>query len=789
MAVLTILIFSFSRIARSQAVETHHHLLTKTADLLARSAMEIVVSRLGSGFEDTLLREAAALYEPSRTPGQPISVGETLADELRRDLNVFFGQCEEIHPLPGLDREPPTCTQVKIEFQPKQPLIPNFQAGLARDPVEKWGEFTVSCSVSYHGLTRQGTAGRRFFLVSMVPGPYCRFTLFAPFTPWEFSYNALGVDSAGNVDTTYVHPWPRPIAFSGPLILKNATSPQAVPAPDDARDLENHGWVFLGPAPKKGESTRSEPVFLKLPEGYHPVTGGNFHYKLPPLEVGPQKIQVLPPERVVDPENLVSPEEKGFSEFSWGTRYQGFFTNYMGDRAGAHSLLLWDVLTGPRWLCASSWLMPYGNGEFPSRTLIVGPVLAGYLKLYFIKGQFPDGKKYAGIIRGVPVQEAYDSRKRIDTIPQYVLPVDFLYNSLFKKPTTTPIGWDSFQKVYPYSSIPHPRKMGPLEHPVAFNRYFDFMKYEAGTNPDKPLPPMDEQPSLAGTVYDDKPRCVPCASRMRTPQLAQVKGLHPSENVKIMLPKRKGVPDTDNDAIFFHGSLKEYDIQNHKKEGLYYRVTHVIDLSEIDPGKEQARFQDEVFRPATPDDPCPAGSWIPKRSGIIAVLRRTAGDLPPLEFPGKIFVNRSMVLLIPKGDVVIPATITTGTPPRLQNLFSLILAGGDIRLGPEVEEIHGYLAALRPGPGFQAGGGRILSVAPPHPKPLAIVGGLAAWEMGLYYEAGQDPRSVGTTMEHFPQGGTITYNGYLNPASPLYHRSLTLIYEDQPWTVTFSGGS
>ncbi len=788
-SLLGILLFSFNKMVQNQAVEAHHHLLAKSADLLARSAMEIIVSRMGSGFEEALMREVESLYARNIDPEKGVLLGQKLADELKQDLNAYLAQCNEFSFIAELDKKPPACTEVKVEFRNKGLLIPNFDTQIARDPSEKRGEINVSCVISYHGLKRKVISSRNYFLVSMVPGPYCRFTLFAPFTPWEFSFNALGVAHSGSVDASYVHPWPKSIPFTGPLVLNNATAAQKIESPDDEQDLQNSGWVFLGPAPKKGDTTRSEPIYLKIPSGYDNKSGGAFHYLLPPVLVGSKKLEALPQERVEDPAHLSTAEEKGFASFQFGTKYEGFFTVMKGDQSGAQGLLLWDVVNGPRWLCASTWLMPFGNRDFPSRTLIIGPVLAGYLKIYTIQGEDRNGKKFAGIIRGLSSEETYRSENRIDTLPSEVAPFDFRYNALFKQPSTTPIGWKSFQTVYPYSSIPHPQKMGPVGKPVAFNRLFDFMKYAKATDEKKPLIPMDEMPSLAGSAYDDKPRSVPCSARMRAEELSKVKGLHPSENVKIMLPKTDGVEDSSNDAVYFHGSLKEYDIQKQEKEGLYFRITHSVDLTDVEASKEQERFQDSIFRPSTSDDPCKAGFFVPKRSGIISVERKLGKDSLPLKFPGKIFVDKSMVLFIQQGGVTITETITTGDPPKPGNLFSVVTADGDILIDPKVQEIHAYLAAMGPGKGFGAGGSRILSTSATNKTPLKIFGGMAAWEMGLYYEQSQDPRTVGTTMEHFSAGGSVTYNGYFNPSSPLYKRSRSLIFEDSPWTIQFAGGS
>lgn len=788
---------TFSYQVQHETRLSHHHLIAKTADFLARSALEIVIAKLGNGLEERLAKEAPGLYlRKSDTDTAAMSQG--LADELKDDLNVVLAQLGDIN-YQILGRECPTCTDVKVEFKVKELITPVFEAQLSRDPVEKLGEVSISCSIRYHGVTRKIVSSREFKLVSMVPGPYSRFTLFVPHTPMEFSYNSLGVDYTGAVDGSYVHPWPNPVRYSGPLVIKNATAPQEVGEADDETDLQNHGWVFLGPVPDQNGTGRTGAFYLKLSSGYNSFSGGNFHYLLPPCLFGAKKVERLPYQKIEDPEHFTTPEEKNWPEFMFLSRYEGFFTRMEGDTTGAQGLGLWDAANGPRWKCASSWVMPYGNRDHPSRTLIVGPALAGFLKAYFFKGPNRQvTKDFLGIIRGMSTQINYDQDEKIRTIPpsddDSVLAYFFRYAALFKKPTTPPFGWESFTRVFPYSSIPQ-YTLGEPAQPIAYNKYFDFMKYASFNAAVKSLPPMKAPPSLSDAGYDEKSRLVPNSKEMR-PSEAQtgdsqaVAGIHPWKNVKILLPKSDEVDDSNDDAVYFHGDLGDYNIQDTSKEGLFRRITNTIDLTNIAAGEQDKWFQSALFRPSNADDSCGTGFWIPSRSGIFYVQRPENADQPQLSLPGKIYVDKPLIILINKGNIVIRDTITTGNPARLENLFSIVAIDGDILVDPQTTEIHAYLTALKPGNNFAGGGGRLLSTSKLETNSLNITGGLAAWEIGLYFNSNDDPcTGKGTTMEHFPAGGSITYNPYFNPSSPLYERSRTLIFQDAPWMIQYQGGS
>ena len=276
--------------------------------------------------------------------------------------------------------------------------------------------------------------------------------------------------------------------------------------------------------------------------------------------------------------------------------------------------------------------------------------------------------------------------------------------------------------------------------------------------------------------------------------------MHPSELVIRYSPIDGAAP---HDNFFFEGDLRDFTIPafSHPTapNPLRARVTHLVDLSKCTsrPAEEtllsSLLFALKVFPPASPPPGHPlavAGSWyIPKQPGIFFIKRRRDGSGNPasdhLSLPGQIYLPTSAVLILEKGDLVIPSKIISplvdGAP---YNLFSLVALEGNIILKTS-SEIDAYLVALKKGSGFSSPGGRLLSDG--GITRMNIVGGLAIWEMGLY--SAPSPTTVATTMNNFPDGGSLTYNPRFNPSLPgFYEQSRMFIMEDKASSIVVSGG-
>jgi len=796
--VLGVFVFTFNQLVVNQNIRTHHELLVQTADLLGQSSVQLIVNRFKQGLEPILRQEAPALFQPISTTGaepKECDLSASICGQFKSEIQTFLNQLDEVQFFKGLFKHLPNCTDVRVVFRLQKSIHPTFSIQQTRDPVEKKGEMIVSCTIEFHGISRKVTATRHFSLVSMVPGPFCRFTLYAPFSPWPHCYTALGICYNGEVDTKYEHPFPQPQSFKGPLILNNSLEKFDIgKSRDDESDLQNRGWVFIGPSP-------DEAVFLKISNGYNSYSGGSFHFMMPPGTSPNGKYKVIPPEVIEDPSNF-NQNAADFKPYLIGKQMMGFYTqvDYGNQQLGAAAMGLWDKdlwpkngnwLSTDRWRCACSWIYPYGNMANPSRTLIIGPVLVGFLVAYFARNLAPEVTSWQkGFFSPPPPKDSYNPEDRISSVGD-PFPIAFRYRSVFLQPPPPSLaqGYTSLERVSPWCSISNPDAPVPTEG-IAFNTFFDFMRYDKQPDDKKPFPDYQGEPSLASAKYDQKPRCVPNSILARETN-PNIPGLHPSEDVKILLPKSNTVEDTNQDQLYFHGSLREYNfpIDFGYAVGAVPRVTHILDLQMLDDAdQENDRVRDFLFRPSTERDECKTGFWIPRRSGIFYILRpkdiKSGGK--KMVLPKNIFLDKSLMIVSIHGDMLISGDITTSlpetggieTPPKGENLLSLIPLDGDIYLGPEAKKIHAYLAPIGPGREGGAGGNRLLADQKPFSNKLDIFGGLAAWEIGLYKTAGEDPRDCGTTMNSFPKGGMITYNPYFNPSAPTYEESRKLIVDD-----------
>ena len=179
--------------------------------------------------------------------------------------------------------------------------------------------------------------------------------------------------------------------------------------------------------------------------------------------------------------------------------------------------------------------------------------------------------------------------------------------------------------------------------------------------------------------------------------------------------------------------------------------------------------------------------WVPQRTGIFYVRRRgvaVGGD--QLELPGKIYVHQPLIIIVEDGDLKIPKEIRSkqvnGAPEKL---FTLIARTGNIYIDT-VSQLDAYLVALARGPLGRnyRGGGRVL--AGTGVTKLNIFGGLAAWELGQYYNSSDVPTG-GSPIDQFYKGGRLQYNPRFNPAAPTYAESHVFVMEDKASEMLITG--
>lgn len=825
--ILAVFIFSYNRMVRQQNRMAHREQLGEVAGRLSLNGVNMLAEYINSGIGiDPLIRSVApVLFTNDPIPANRLipglivtGAGTTVFDKVLNDYNVYL---EQLDHLKGVLGESPVCTEMGISFEAVEQISPGTsdeQRQAGRDPVEKSGEAVLMCNVSYAGLKRIAKIRRQFKLISMVPGVYSRFSLFVPYTPNVESFNSVGTKYNGDIDTGYEHPIPFPLKYQ-PLRIFNGTDSYITgEVPDAKRDLANRGWIFLGPS--RETVGVDGPVLLKVPSGYNnssslvtPAAGGHFLFSRPVEKPNPSpppvKFLVIPPEILLPG----SPPDFSFDNLPIfqaiiGGLYQGFYTldpeKANGD-LGAGSAGLWSGLTTDatnRYLCASSWLMPFGDKDRPSRTLVVGNVLAGFLKFYFIKDATNDPPLYSGKIT---------TRRRLSSDPGTAAvysPADKIegwaaaptYGDVFLNPTSGEIGYDSFAKVVPRCFTSVEIIAGQLA-PVSFNAFFDCLMYPGD------FPGIWTFPDFSGAGYVpmimrnptvNQPFFIPRCADLDLP--GGVKGVHPTEMV-IRFTETDGANPHDN--YYFEGDLAQFTIPAFSNTAvpnpLKNRVTHLVDLSKCTSRAAEESLLSNLlfalkvypFSAPPPDHPlAAAGSWyVPKQPGNFFIKRRRDGAGNPasdrLSLPGQIFLTTSAIIILEKGDLVIPAKILSplqdGVPV---SLLSLIAIEGNIVLTTN-SEIDAYLVALKRGLGFSSPGGRLLSDS--GITRMNIVGGLAIWEMGLYQAP--SPTTVATTMNNFPEGGTITYNPRFNPSSPqFYPQSRLFIMEDKASSIVVAGG-
>jgi len=759
--VAVVFLFAYNFVARRDSVKAHHERLGETNSLLALSIADLIFQQLHSrpAFYNSLVDQNFLCS----TSCQDYQVDSTRISLLIKTINDNLAQ------FPDQLGGTPRCDDLAITFSEIQPIAPSqavdqLQAG--RDSAEKSGIMTVKVKVDYLGLMRSATVKRQFRVVSMVPGPFARFTLFTAFTPWFFGYNAIGTHLDGTVDSSYTHTLPGNVKFSAPLKLINGVDSEN----EKATVMKQRGWVFLGPV---AQGSDNAPLLLQIPAGYG-SNGGHFHFAKPVVNAGGKPI--VPPGDIVDQAGIYNLSS---NNLRMGSTFSGFFTDSDAGKSAAE-LGVWPQIDArPKWECASTWLFPYGDQANPSRTLIIGPVLAGFLRYHFLESQDKLWRMIIADSSFEPVAAIANAGYKADAnhpaytaaaadsdavVPRYI----DVFNG----------GENAFNQVRPI--VVHPS----YSLPVAFNLLFDFMEYPTGNYVYPSL--KGEMINIAG--YMRQPFFttmtagdIPDINHMNSPEFPNPKGIHrfSGEGSVITLNDSALPAGTSTlDKIYFKGNLKDFAlISNEQARNLPGRTTHLIDIRDREAAQEDKAFHESVFIKRN-------GVYYPQFNGIMLVRRSEVnGAARALTMPAPLELDRSLVIMVDNGDLLISGPITSpmaatygGEAP--QHLLTLAALQGNIQLGT-AQEIHACLVALKHGTG-QGDGGRLLSASNNHE--INIFGGLAVHEMALYPASG-----FRTTMADFYRGGTIRYNPRFNPSSDFYREYRTLIVADKSDLIKFQG--
>ena len=439
---------------------------------------------------------AAGFCTPDGKPSNPSYWLDRVAADFQKCLLSLDG----VRSGTGRGRgQQPVCERMEVvlkrvtSLQPRPATPLDLAAGW--NPLEKKGEMILSCKVRYLGVTRVAMTVRQFKLISFIPGPYARFSLFAQHAPSADCYNVVRNTYAGPPDGRGSGPVFRP------LVIYNSTAPLpgagAPSTPSAQQELQTKGWVYPGQSPVGTWDRRPESlkglVRLRLPSGYKPdprdpagedlplsfqATGagvGAHVYLSPPTALANGKAGVYP--YPVPAAGLFNPVAAG-GPYNVHLRFQGFFTQDPtvsgGNNQGAADFGLWADDRGPLQAkdCTSSWLLPFGDRRHPSRTLVFGPTMIEFLQFYTL--QTPGGK---AIIRAVPDPTAYDPAAPVQTLPPLsgAPRADDLFLPRPEDPPGKP-GWKSWRMVSP--RIVQARSVPPACHGVAANLVFDMLVHQ-----------------------------------------------------------------------------------------------------------------------------------------------------------------------------------------------------------------------------------------------------------------------------------------------------------------------
>ncbi|HQG27623.1 MAG TPA: hypothetical protein PLY73_03635, partial [Candidatus Ozemobacteraceae bacterium] len=315
--VLAIFLFSYNTLVRRQNIRAHHEKIGEVAGMLALAGANLLAEQIQTA-GDTFIDNAAASLKTSADTAPFVAPDPTgLLAKVAADYHSYLQSIADLEPRP-------ICRRMEVSFDDMVQVNPDTtpqQMQDGRDPVEKMGYLNITCAVEYQGLARRARVRRQFRIVSMVPGPFARFTLFVPYTPSYTSYNGLGVVYNGKVDPGYTHPFPPSgLHLNAPLKIINGTDSISAGSPVTTTDLENRGWIFLGPS---HDTSLPGQVLLRIPSGYNNAAGGNFMFSRAVVNAAGKL--VLPPENILDPAAFAIPTTHGIPIAIHGI-YQGFFT-------------------------------------------------------------------------------------------------------------------------------------------------------------------------------------------------------------------------------------------------------------------------------------------------------------------------------------------------------------------------------------------------------------------------------------------------------------------------------
>ncbi|MBF0544847.1 MAG: hypothetical protein HQM08_10455 [Candidatus Riflebacteria bacterium] len=731
-AVLTITICAWNVYSRGKLFETRHDELSSACVFLANNGAHFLAdavenpnfkakSQLQAGLRD--------LFQPSLYPLQNVQITNRECDfcELvRKEFQRFLGTLDYLGN--------PKCIETKICFKDIKPLI-NFSGDIlnrkaflsfGHDSVEKIGKAEISCTVSISAsifslIIRTVTIERDFKLVSMIPGPFCRFTFFLSQAPSENSFNTVKNDISGK----YLGNSPqRVVLINGTDTFDTSENFPVIERNDTKKILKENGWIFLG-SPNSPKNIIGK-VSMNIPSGYDPPLGRFPLSKDPFLEY---PTWVDPIYGVGVSSALGGGIYLGWPEFHNGSLLPAGFTFkcpelkefYKATRilngffCGIEKSGMWykpsenSINNGVAMKslqaddCLTTWLMPFGTRHYISRSLVFGKVFANFLSYVQLSGPEKNTQFVLkpAIGKGFDLSIPLDFAFKIGNPPMY-------YSDIFESPGGT--GY--------LNSLPtcggFPLRKTVLGYPM--NILSDLMRFD-GNNPEI----LEWKSSPGGIGDQDDPELVPGYRHENAPP-KKLNDLPGPETVSPNLPNR-GIqnttdipiwlsgkvstqPKVDDEKLFFWGDLSSLSFQkdNDKFSGFVEnsflpRVTQVIDFSgfgEDDRKAEKWLLAQKILRIDQTGN-----YYVFQKPGIYLLKRKRLDDFA---FDKPILLKASGIIALENGnfklsgvDVEQEDLLECGISPFL---FSILALNGKIKINDnrtpgKSKPIHAYLAALK----------------------------------------------------------------------------------------------
>jgi len=398
--IIALIVFSLHKYARHQLIKGHKEELVSLADHVAQCGINFALTALHDerSFRPKFFAdEAVQKLLKSDFPVEKISLNSNRGF-CREVANLYQNICvDSVDIVSGI-----TCESIELEISNAAFLGPDGNLGSlshGRDYHEKKGTIKISCTISIGDLiSRKATMTRDFKLFSYIPGPYARFNFFvrsssqrANYTGANPYFNVVKSDINGNyLNNDYRR-----------LILINAPDTSTTKSLNSTELLKNSGWVYLGRRSTEGTvlnmpagfnpgiTKTSEDPFSKYPAAIQSGLGAGSYLARPNTSGGDASSYLL---QNVSLRNGLQPISKTFGLF-WGANSYGPWGEPMEPVNPANPQKS-KVLSPQK--CLTSWLLPFGTQHYPSPTLMVGNIVAGYLSTIVISkpGQSFDTRIY-----------------------------------------------------------------------------------------------------------------------------------------------------------------------------------------------------------------------------------------------------------------------------------------------------------------------------------------------------------------------------------------------------------